>query len=465
VSARPGRSRAQRAALAAALALALLAAAVEWGARGYARPGPQTRILAENFELVGHHDLAGRPAFKLALQLVGDRWYLYTAHFWDRGFSVLDVTKPSRPELLAFVPGPANTATLQIQAADGLLLTSLEHPPAELLHYAPWRGLAWLLHHSLRNGPPLVPWRASPEGLLVWDVKDPARPARLGSWESGGTGTHRNFYAGGRYAHVAANKPGFRGHQYVILDLADPAHPVEAGHWFLPEQEIASGIVPEREGYYLHGPAHVVGSRAYLPYGVAGAIILDVADVRQPREIGRLRPDASLGSSQGVHSFVPVPERRIAIINSEAHDEDCRPDPGRTYTAVLDLAVEAEPRILSFFPEPVPPPGAPYASFCERGGRTGPHNQHHDNGLPHLFHSDHLVYVAHFNAGLRLYDTSDPQHVREVGYFLPPDPTRRFGVFPTKLVAQTEDVIVDARGYAYFSDKNQGLFVVRARKT
>jgi len=53
--------------------------------------------------------------------------------------------------------------------------------------------------------------------------------------------------------------------------------------------------------------------------------------------------------------------------------------------------------------------------------------------------------------------------VREVGYFMPPDPERRFGVFPTRLVAQTEDVIVDARGYAYLSDKNQGLYVVRAR--
>jgi hypothetical protein len=457
------RTRAKRGALAAAVALALVAGVLWCGAIDYERPLAAAPTSAENFDLVGTHDLAGRPAFKLALQVAGDRWFLYAAHFWDRGWSVLDVTEPSRPELLAFVPGLANTATLQIQVADGLMLTSLERPPTELLRHAPWQGLAWLLRDSLRHGPKYVPWRASPEGVLLWSLRDPARPALLGSWKSGGTGTHRNFYAGGRYAHLAANKPGFRGHQYVILDLADPAHPIEVGHWSLPEQEIASGIAPEREGYYLHGPAHVVGARAYLPYGVGGAIILDVSDVGRPREVGRLRPDASLGSVQGVHSFVPIPERRIAIINSEAHDEDCRPDPGRTYAAVVDLADESAPRILSFFPEPSPPPGAPYASFCERGGRTGPHNQHHDNGLPHLFHSDHLVYVAHFNAGLRLYDTSDPRRVREIGHFMPPDPIRRSGVFPTRLVAQCEDVIVDARGYAYLSDKNQGLHVVRAR--
>jgi hypothetical protein len=460
-----GRGRSSRAALAFAAVLALAAGVVAWGARDYARPPPNraSASFARNFVYIGYHDLAGRPAFKLALQVVAGRWYLYAAHFWERGWSVLDVTEPGAPELLAFVPGPANTATLQIQVADGVMLTSLERPPAELLRHAPWQGLAWLVVHALVNGPPLVPWRDSPAGVLVWSVRDPARPALLGAWDPGGTGTHRNFYAGGRYAHLAANAQGFRGHRYVILDLADPSHPVEAGSWHLPEQALASGIAPEREGYYLHGPAQVVGDRAYLPYGVGGAIILNVSDPRRPREVGRLRPEASLGSVQGVHSFVPIPERRLAIINSEAHDERCRPDPGRAYTALVDLSVETEPRLLSFFPEPTPPEGAPYASFCERGGRAGPHNQHHDNGLPHLFHSDHLVYVAHFNAGLRLYDTSDPERVREIGYFVPPDPERRFGVFPTELVTQTEDVIVDARGYAYLSDKNQGLHVVRAR--
>jgi hypothetical protein len=442
----------------------LVVAALFWhGARLYEQPGPSRRIYSENFDYVGYSDLAGRPAFKLALQVVHDRWYLYASHFWDRGWSVLDVTDPSSPRLVAFVPGPANTATLQIQVADHLMLTALEKPPAELLQHLPWRGWSWLLRQALLAGPLYVPWRPSQTGVLLWDVSDPVRPVHIGAWNAGGSGTHRNFYAGGRYAHLAANKPGFRGHQYVVLDLADPTHPVEVGHWFLPEQDIASGIAAEREGYYLHGPAHVVGDRAYLPYGIGGAVILDVSDMTQPRELGRLRLDDALGSVQGVHTFLPVPERNLGIINSEAHAEACEPDPGRPYAAVVDLADESNPRLLSFLPEPHPPPGAPWTSFCERGGRAGPHNQHHDNGLPHLFHSDHLVYMAHFSAGLRLYDTTDPYRVREVGYFIPPDPQQRFGIFPTTLVVQSEDVIVDARGYAYFTDKNQGLYIVRAR--
>lgn len=35
---------------------------------------------AEGVEAVGYCDLDARPAFKLALQVVDDRWYLYATH-------------------------------------------------------------------------------------------------------------------------------------------------------------------------------------------------------------------------------------------------------------------------------------------------------------------------------------------------------------------------------------------------
>ena len=44
----------------------------------------------------------------------------------------------------------------------------------------------------------------------------------------------------------------------------------------------------------------------------------------------------------------------------------------------------------------------------------------------------------------------------------PPDPKERRGLLPaTKLVAQTEDVIVDKRGNIYVSDKNHGIYILR----
>lgn len=72
------------------------------------------------------------------------------------------------------------------------------------------------------------------------------------------------------------------------------------------------------------------------------------------------------------------------------------------------------------------------------------------------------VYVAYFNAGLRIYDVSNLRLPREIGYFIPPEPTRRYGPMPEgDLVTQTEDVVVDRRGFISISDKNLGLWIVR----
>jgi len=40
-------------------------------------------------------------------------------------------------------------------------------------------------------------------------------------------------------------------------------------------------------------------------------------------------------------------------------------------------------------------------------------------------------------------------------------PTRRYGPLPKKLVVQSEDVLVDARGYIYLTEKNQGLWILQ----
>ena len=82
--------------------------------------------FARNIEPLGYHDLDGKPAFKLAMQEVNNRWYLYVAHLWHRGWSVLDVTDPTAPEYCSFIPGPENTWTIQVQVAEDKMITGLE---------------------------------------------------------------------------------------------------------------------------------------------------------------------------------------------------------------------------------------------------------------------------------------------------------------------------------------------------
>lgn len=122
----------------------------------------------------------------------------------------------------------------------------------------------------------------------------------------------------------------------------------------------------------------------------------------------------------------------------------------------------------------------PHNPACSRHSRCPNHRKvHHsritttaaaDSGrtIRMLYHSpftdqtEKLVYLAYLNAGLRIHDIDDPSNLQEIGYFMPPDPTQRFGPQPPDaLVLQTEDVLVDRRGYVYLSNKNQGLWVLR----
>jgi hypothetical protein len=118
--------------------------------------------------------------------------------------------------------------------------------------------------------------------------------------------------------------------------------------------------------------------------------------------------------------------------------------------------------LIALLPLPVPPRGLPYEDFCQKGGRFGPHNVNQHHHSPFTDHSDTLVYLTYFNAGLRIYDISIPTVPKEVGWFLPPDPVHRYGPQPVgSLVEQTEDVLVDTRGYIYVTNKNQGLWILK----
>ena len=56
--------------------------------------------FARNVSEVGYEDLEGRSGFKLAIQEVNERFYLYTGALWEPGLSIVDVTEPSRPRFV-----------------------------------------------------------------------------------------------------------------------------------------------------------------------------------------------------------------------------------------------------------------------------------------------------------------------------------------------------------------------------
>jgi hypothetical protein len=398
---------------------------------------------AKNIELIGYHDLEGRPAFKIAMQAVNDRWYLYLGHFWTPGWSILDVTEPSKPRFAKFVPGPDNTETGQIQVADGIMITALEKQIVlpEML--------------GRQDLPPDFPYE---EGIYIWDVKDPVHPKRLGHFKTGSTGTHRNHWEGGRYVHLSASARGFEGNIYLIVDIANPSNPIEVGRWWLPEQWTAGGARMTKR-VHLHGPPYPDGNRVYLSYCGGGMVILDITDLSLPRLVSKLEFHPPLGSWLACHTVLPLSKKNLALVSSEALKENC--DEALNYAGIVDIKDEKNPRLISLFPVPEPPPGASYKNFCEKGGRFGPHNFHHPQRQACLEDREDRVYLTYFNAGLRIYDIRDPHLPKEIAYYVPPDPKERRGLMPRPLVVQSEDILVDRRGYCYVTDKNHGLHILR----
>jgi hypothetical protein len=377
-------------------------------------------FTANGVELIGYHDVGGKPVFKLAMQVVEDRWYLYATHFWEPRLSIFEVTEPAEPRLVGAIEGPDQAATWQVQVADGLLVQGMERRPAA------WGG---------------DPADNSDEGIRLFDVRDPVAPKLLSQWRTGEHGVHRNHFTGGRYVHVTASRRGFEGNIYVILDIADPQNPVETAMWFLPEQYTSAGATPSRR-ISLHGPPYVLGDRAYLSYGAAGLVILDVSDIERPTLVSRLDIGAAFSSMIALHTVIPLPARNLLLVNTEAIAE--RQQEAYNFAGIVDVSDETNPRIMSLLPIPEPAAGADYPNFSTRGGRFGPHNQHHPQG-PQLYADDNLMFMTWFNAGLRIYDISDAYLPREIAWYLPDDPTERRGLLPKTLVTQSEDVLVDAR--------------------
>ena len=141
----------------------------------------------------------------------------------------------------------------------------------------------------------------------------------------------------------------------MILDVSDPAHPKEVGKWWQPGQKDGEPASPYPEGF--HGPVNVSpdGKMASLGY-TPDVVNLDLTDPANPKLIGKLHitePFASVGT-QSVHTVLPLWDRNLLYVSSEAQKEKCQDD-GLNFAGMIDNANPAHPRLISIFPTPVPP--------------------------------------------------------------------------------------------------------------
>jgi hypothetical protein len=436
--------------------------------------------FSKNVDVLAYLDLDGKPWFQMAMQEIGGRYYLYGAHFQTPGFAIVDVTDPSKPEYLKFVPGPAlaGQSTPKIQVADGLLILAL--------------GGTLPMLHGTKWGDPYK------EGVMIYDVSDPVNPKLLSTWDTdagGGGGVHRFFYNGGRYVHLSASCKGFKGFIYRILDIVDPTNPVEVGRWWMPDQWAAGYMEPKGpppagdpqlallDGAVMHGPAYPKGDLAYVSWGGAGMVILDISDITLPKLVGQLRhhpPFAGKFGGARCHTVLPLSERPYAVMTSEGErftyfNEKIMAGVAQplNFIGMVDTSDPTDPTLISVFPYPEIPEAWPYKNFNEIPGvgvgPFGPHNIHEPHYHPALEDRNDRIYCCYFHAGLRIYDINDPFVPKELAYFIPPDPDKwafnneAGDLFPGPNIATTEDVIVDNRGNIFIDTSHQGMYVLRCK--
>lgn len=343
---------------------------------------------AHSLTAIGYCDLSGKSAFKLAIHRHGDRWLLYTGTFWKAGFNIIDVTDPTDPPSLRHVAVdvPAGSMTLQIQIADGVVITSVETVTSVTTGDA--------------TQPQSVP--SPSEGFSIWSLEDCENPARLGHFSTGGEGTHRNFYAGGRYVYATALPEGYQGHILQIVDISDPAEPVEVARWWHRGQWRAGGEDAAAPGTLLHGGSYVSRDRAYLPYGAGchGSVVNSRWRTGRPRHLRCANPPDDQQSQlqpavqplhRGPHGDpIGGPSARAGQLR-DRRGEWRRTTELRRHRRHLRRGGAATGL-------PVPAPGhlpdAPYHNYYEKGGRFGPHNQHQWQGNDALLHDENLLFLT-----------------------------------------------------------------------
>ncbi|NWF54258.1 MAG: hypothetical protein HXY45_05635 [Syntrophaceae bacterium] len=392
---------------------------------------------AQNVRLLGHHDLQGRDSLQIVLKgnfayighHRGEAFNPLTGKNEANGTSIVDVSDPRQPRVVAHIPGRRGAESRAVQVAHKF-----------------FDGKDYLLRNQ-ESGDFI--------GFEAWDITVKGKP-RMVSTISHLQAAHKIWWdVKTGYAHLSGTQPGWRGQHLIIYDLRNPSQPKFVSTWGLPQQRPGG---PGGEGVSLHHPV-VDGNRAYLSYLFGGdMVILDISDPSKPRMISHL--DFSPPFS-GIHTTVPfkrmkAPDytqglgdaRDFLVLSEESFAHNCRELRRQIY--IVDATEEANPIPVAIFK-------VPDGDFCERGGRFGPH-QFAETKDGEIIGGT-LLYVAYFNAGLRVVDIADPHHPREVGFYIP-DPAGS-GPGKKKTIIQTNDVDLDYRGLIYITDRaGNGLHIL-----
>jgi len=194
--------------------------------------------------------------------------YCYVADAWN-GLSIYDVSSPSSPQRISQYNTNMDISTKRAE------------------------------FHDVRVFGNLAYCAAGNHGLVIVDVSDPRNPKGVSfccdcvsqaRYPDGPYDWGRAVEVSGNYAYLGDNNAGLR-----IVDISQPAHPVEVGVYKVEGGE----EIWEKYGGGEVWKIEVVGNYVYIPYDNFDFRAVDISDPLNPAEVG-FYPIVGRGKAIGV---------------------------------------------------------------------------------------------------------------------------------------------------------------------
>ena len=265
-------------------------------------------------------------------------------------------------------------------------------------------------------------------GIVILDVSNPRDTKIISTFTEGLTGGVHNLFIYQNHVYALSN-----GERYDIINIEDPKNPKKVGV------------------FELEGPGHSIHD-VWIEDGIAyssnwdyGVFMVDVGNGVAGGSPSNPKIISSYAYPSGWnHAAFPYTDKET----------------GKFYVIAGD---EAFPNGLSIDDNPTIPAGyLHFIDFTDKDNPVEVAKYEVPGAGSHNFWVDgDLLYVANYNAGLRVVDLSGDlmgdlfRQGREIAWYLPSDPKGRISNAPMTWGPQPH------KGHVFFSDWNSGLWSVK----
>lgn len=405
---------------------------------------------ARNMRIIGHSDQGGKAD---GIQVMVSAGYAYVGHVYSGGFTVLDVSDPRAPKFVRHIAQPAGTWSQHLQTyGDLLLVNNMKDMLRDENMKKPDDYYTGAIGEKVDLSGQGIHWSS---GLRVYNISDRANPVEIGFLALPGLGIHRIWWDGGPWAYVSSLPPGFSDDILTIIDLSEPTRPRVVSELWLPGMNTKAGEQRTWDPKYRYALHHAIvkGDFACGAWRDGGITTLDLTDRLHPKLLAHVNTAPPFNG--GTHNTLPLPGRGLMVAVEEAVFDNQIDGPKHTW--VYDVRDPARPVSIATMPIPSE------EDYLKKGGQFGPHNIHENRS--ESFQSETIVFVTYQNAGVRVYDLSNPFRPEEIASLVPPAPAQMMDFRPNRpQVVDTTDIFVDRNGLIYITDMNAGLYILEMDK-